>query len=339
MTFGETWGWGADKAASRAIFDAFVNAGGNFIDTANNYTAGTSEAYDGEFASDLRDEFVIATKYTLTLGNGNRADPNLGGNSRKSMMRSVEASLRRLQTDAIDILYLHMGDFTTPVEEVMRGADDLVRAGKVHYFAFSDTPAWIVAHAIALADRYGWPRPIAVQLPYSVLGRDPETDFFPMANHFDLAVITWGMLNGGTLTGKYNRSSEGPKRESDASEREKQAAARIMEIASRVGCSPAQLALSWVQAQEVNVVPILGARTADQLRDNLGVLDLTLDPETINELAAVSGFTPGFPRRFLTSPEIHELIFGSTYDLIDNHRDVFRHTLAGRGRRDMKGQW
>ena len=161
MTFGQDWGWGADKETSRAIFERYVEAGGNFVDTSNNYTDGSSEAYVGEFVTTSRDQFVLATKYTLRLANGNRRNFNEGGNSRKSMVRSVENSLRRLQTDYIDLLYLHMWDFMTPVEEVMRAMDDLVRAGKVLYVGFSDTPAWVIAYAVALAERLAgrvrWP--------------------------------------------------------------------------------------------------------------------------------------------------------------------------------------
>ena len=321
MTFGETWGWGADEATCGGILDAFAERGGNFVDTANNYTDGTSEEIVGRLIADRRDDFVIATKYTLAMANGNRSDPNLGGNSRKSMIRSVEASLRRLNTDYIDLLYLHMWDFTTPVEEVMRGVHDLVSSGKVHYFAFSDTPTWIVTYAIGLAERHGWPRPIAVQLPYSLLGRDPETDYFPMAESFDLSLLTWGMLSGGTLTGKYNKESDEPRRSSSASDRELEAAAKVVSLAADLGCTPSQLAIAWVRQQSSRAIPILGARTVAQAQDNLGVLDVSIPDDIMGQIDAITGFTPGFPRRFLTRPMVRDLVFGSTFAQLENHRD------------------
>src|SRR5215813_3083814 len=204
MTFGEDWGWGADKATSRAIFEHFTQAGGNFIDTSNNYTDGTSERFVGEFVKSERDRYVIATKYTLRVNPSDQKHINLGGNSRKSMHRSVENSLRRLDTDYIDMLYLHMWDYVTPVEEVLRGADDLIRAGKVLYFAFSDTPAWVVSFGVAKADDYGWSRPVALQIPYSITDRTVEDAELPMARSLDLAILPWGMLDGGILTGKYS---------------------------------------------------------------------------------------------------------------------------------------
>ena len=200
MTFGEDWGWGASKDASRAMFDAFADAGGNFIDTANVYTDGTSEAYVGEFVGSERDRFVIATKYT---GNLDPADPNAGGNHRKSLTRAVEGSLRRLGTDYIDLLWVHMWDHATPVEEVMRALDDLVASGKVLYVGVSDTPAWIVSEANMLADLRGWSRFVGLQIEYSLVERTPERDLLPMAQSRELTVLDWSPLASGALTGKY----------------------------------------------------------------------------------------------------------------------------------------
>lgn len=275
MTFGQDWGWGADKETSRAIFERYVEAGGNFVDTSNNYTDGSSEAYVGEFVTTSRDQFVLATKYTLRLANGNRRNFNEGGNSRKSMVRSVENSLRRLQTDYIDLLYLHMWDFMTPVEEVMRAMDDLVRAGKVLYVGFSDTPAWVIAYAVALAERLGWSRPVAVQLPYSMVSRDAERDVLPMARSLGLTVAAWGVLNGGVLTGKYNGDNDEPKRYGGASDNARSLAAAIAEIAAEIGRTPSQVAINWVR-QQAGVIPILGARTIAQMEDNLGALHFTV---------------------------------------------------------------
>ncbi len=199
MTFGEDWGWGASKEESRRIFDCFVEAGGNFIDTSCNYTNGTSEKLVGEFTRGDRDHFVIATKYGLTE---RKSDPNFGGNHRKNMRRSVEGSLRRLGTDYIDLLYLHMWDFTSPIEEVMRSFDDLVRSGKVLHIGFSDTPSWVVSSADMLAELRGWAPVLAFQGEYSLASRTPERDILPMVNALGLTFLAWGMLEGGELTGK-----------------------------------------------------------------------------------------------------------------------------------------
>lgn len=316
MTFGEDWGWGADKETSRQIFDCYVEAGGNFIDTSNNYTNGTSEQYVGEFIHQERDQFVVATKYTLRLENGNGRNFNEGGNSRKSMVRSVENSLRRLQTDYIDLLYLHMWDFMTPVEEVMRAMDDLVRAGKVLYVGFSDTPSWVTAYAVGLAERYGWTRPVAAQLPYSMVGRDAERDVLPMARTMGLAVMAWGLLDGGVLTGKYNDEGEDARRYEEASERAKELAAQLRAAAAEMGHTPAQVAVNWVR-QQAGVIPILGARTVAQIDENLGALEFELTEEQLVKLGSLKAFKRGFPLDFLTNDHVRGLIFGETFGLID----------------------
>ena len=196
MTFGETWGWGASREESRRIFDAYVEAGGNFVDTACNYTDGESEELLGEFLGANREQIVVATKYTLT---SRRDDPNAGGNHRKNMVQTLESSLRRLRTDYVDLLWLHMWDGLTPVEEVVRALDDLVSSGKVLYVGISDAPAWVVSQAVTLADLRGWSRFIAVQAPYSLGERDVERELLPMARSLDLAFTCWGMLAGGAL--------------------------------------------------------------------------------------------------------------------------------------------
>jgi aryl-alcohol dehydrogenase-like predicted oxidoreductase len=316
MTFGEDWGRGADKAASRHIFEAYVTAGGNFIDTSNNYTNGTSEKVVGELVAAERDQFVVATKYTLRLETGNPQNANEGGNSRKSMVRSVENSLRRLQTDYLDLLYLHMWDFMTPVEEVMRAMDDLVRAGKVLYIGFSDSPAWVIACAVRLAEQYGWARPVVTQLPYNFASRDAERELLPMARSLGLTVTAWGLLSGGVLTGKYNEEGDEPKRYDRAPDKQKETAAALQKIAAEIGRSPAQVAINWVR-QQPGVIPILGARTLAQMEDNLGALDFSLTDEQLNRLGQLSDFRPGFPLGFLTSDHVRQLIFGQTFDLID----------------------
>ncbi len=321
MTFGEDWGWGASKEESRKIFDAFAQAGGNFVDTAYNYTEGTSEAYVGEFIASDRDYFVVATKYTLRPTSANPHDPNAGGNNRKNMMKSVEKSLKRLKTETIDLLYLHMWEYITPIEEVMRGLDDLVRAGKVLYVGFSDTPAYIVSKAAALADLQGWSRPVAVQVPYSLASRDPEREIIPMAKEEDLAVLAWGILEGGVLTGKY-RDPAATKRYGGASQGSLSIGDKVVEIAHKVGCTPSQVAINWVrQPRKASIViPVLGARRLAQIQENLGALSFELPEECVQEIDALTNFRPGFPMDFLHDEEVIGLVHGKTYPSIDNHR-------------------
>ena len=204
MTFGKEWGWGASKEESRKIFDAYVDAGGNFIDTANIYTNGTSEKYVGDFASYDRERFVIATKYT---SNTRAGDPNAGGNHRKNMLQSLEASLRRLNTDYIDLYWVHAWDQTTPIEEMMRALDDMIKSGKILYIGISDAPGWIVSQANTLANLKGWTEFSCIQVEYSLIERTSERELLPMANALDIGITAWSPLGSGVLTGKYNKSS------------------------------------------------------------------------------------------------------------------------------------
>lgn len=316
MTFGENWGWGASKEESRRIFEAFLAAGGNFLDTSCNYTDGTSEMFIGEFIQGQRERLVIASKYSLTM---RKDDPNGGGNSRKNMMQTVEGSLKRLQTEYLDLLYLHMWDYTTPIEEVMRGFDDLVRQGKVLYVAFSDSPAWVISRAVTLAEQRGWARPVGVQIPYSLASRDVEREVLTMARHLDLAILPWGLIGGGVLTGKYNTESGEPRRYEGTSDRAKNIAAELGKLAAEIGRSPAQVAINWVRQQPGTVIPILGARTLKQMQDNLGCLEFALTDEQMSRLSALAGFSRGFPDNFLEDDEVHELIFGTSYDHVMNH--------------------
>jgi aryl-alcohol dehydrogenase-like predicted oxidoreductase len=313
MTFGDDWGWGAAKEESLKMFGAFAEAGGNFIDTANNYTNGTSEKFVGEFTKADRDHFVIATKYTLSEF---ATDPNFGGNHRKNMRRSVEGSLKRLDTDHIDLLWLHMWDGMTPVEEVMRALDDLVRAGKVLYVGISDTPAWVVSQANTLADLRGWSRFVAYEGLYSLASRAPERDILPMTQAMEMAYLPWGILEGGEITGKYNTPSEEPKRSSDTSERIKNMAAVLLELANETAHTPSQIAINWVRQRPFDMIPILGARSEVQLRDNLGSLDFELTAEQIERLDAASPIDLGFPHSFLSSTHVRGLIFGKTFPQI-----------------------
>lgn len=320
MTFGETWGWGASKAESKKMFDLFANEGGNFIDTSVNYTDGTAEEFLGDLLKADREHFVVATKYTLTKPDN--TDPNGGGNSRKNMMKSVERSLKRLQTDYIDVYYLHMWDYMTPVEEIARGLDDLVRQGKVNYVAFSDTPDYIVAEANARAELMGWSRFIGMQVPYSLLDRAVERSIIPMAKHWDMAVLPWGLLEAGILTGKFLNKVEDPTRidqeKLKLGEKSTKVVNEVKRIAEEVGKPMSQVAINWVRQQpKAQMIPILGARSEEQLKDNLAALDWQLSQEQWKCLDEISAIDLGFPHGFLDG---NKYIYGATYDKIDNHR-------------------
>jgi len=321
MTFGEDWGWGASKEESRKIFDAYARAGGNFVDTANRYTDGTSERFVGEFIAPDRDYWVLASKYTLLNREG---DPNAAGNHRKNMVQSLESSLRRLGTDYLDLLWLHAWDYMTPVEEIMRGLDDLVRAGKVLYVGISDTPAWIVAQANTLAELRGWTPFSALQIEYSLVERTPERELLPMARALDLAVTPWGILGSGVLTGKYNREDppeEGRAKEGRGQDSRMLEIARVVsDVAGEVGCTPSQVAIAWILKQPGVMVPLLGARTVDQLQDNLRGLIIDLDEDHLNRLDQATRVDLGFPHEFLAQDHIRNLTHAGTWDLIRNHR-------------------
>jgi aryl-alcohol dehydrogenase-like predicted oxidoreductase len=315
MTFGEDWGWGASKTESQAMFEAFAEAGGTFVDTANNYTDGTSERYLGEFVAADRDHFVLATKYTLSERKG---DLNFGGNHRKNLFRSLKASLERLGSDHVDLLWLHMWDDTTPVEEVMRALDDVVRMGLVHYVGISDTPAWVVSRANMLAELRGWSPFVAVQASYSLLNRDLERELLPMARRLGLAVSPWGSLAGGVLTGKYRRAEGATRYHRDrVSEQRLVVGDAVVALADELGRSPAQVALNWVRQQPGVILPLLGARSAEHLRDNLACLDFELDADQLARLSAASPIELGFPKGFLTSDGVRDLAFGDAFAHLD----------------------
>jgi aryl-alcohol dehydrogenase-like predicted oxidoreductase len=325
MTFGEEWGWGAPKDECRQVFDAYATAGGNFIDTANRYTEGTSEKFVGEFIHRDREHFVLATKYTLKMRNG---DPNFAGNHRKNLVQSVNASLKRLNTDYIDVLWVHAWDFLTPVEEVMRGLDDLVRQGQVLYVGVSDTPAWVVAQANTLADLRGWTRFVGLQIQYSLVERTPERDLLPMARAFDIAVTPWAILGRGVLSGKYNEDPQADGRAGKwgLASRSLEIARAVEGVAKEIGCTPAQVAIAWLRQQPGVIIPILGARTAAQLDDNLGALNVALSAEHMDRLEAVSQVELGFPHDFLAG--VRDIVYGGVYDQIDNHRRPASGALA-----------
>ena len=327
MAFGEDWGWGAPKEETGRIIDAFAEAGGNFIDTADNYTNGTSERYIGELIANERDWWVLATKYTLSM---DPSDPNGGGNHRKSLVRALDGSLKRLGTDRVDLLWVHIWDFVTPAEEVMRALDDQVRAGKVLYVGISDTPAWIVSKANTLAELRGWTPFVALQLQYSLIERSIEREFLPMARNLDLATTAWSPLGFGMLTGKYQRGitpSEDHGRLGHAgigpmflNDRNFDVAETAQQVAAEVGATSAQVALAWLLSRPGIVIPIVGTRRESQIRDNLGALDIELSDDQLGRLDEVSKIDLGFPHEFIKSPGTRELAFGNSYSLLDDHR-------------------
>ena len=329
MTFGEDWGWGASVDESRKIFDTFVEAGGNFIDTANGYTDGSSEKIVGELIAQDRERFVVATKYSFPLRmNESKGDPNASGNHRKNLVQSLEGSLKRLNTDYIDLFWLHAWDFTTPVEEVMRSLDDVVRQGKVLYIGISDAPAWIIAQANTIAQYQGWTQFVALQIEYNLIQRTPERDLLPLAKAFDLAVTPWSPLAGGVLTGKYNKPLQPGEEQGrfanaaagSISERSLAIADVVSQVAFEIGRTPSQVAIAWLRAQSGIIIPIIGARKLTQFQDNLASLDVTLSAEHLQRLNEVSQIELGFPHDFLQSDMVRDRLFGGTFNTIENHR-------------------
>ena len=289
MTFGEDWGWGTAKDEARKVYDAFREAGGNFIDTANLYTNGTSESFLGEFMEGHRQSVVLATKYTNAFPG---TDPNAAGNQRKNMMQAVEASLKRLKTDYIDLYWVHIWDQITPVEEVMRGLDDLVRAGKVLYTGISDAPAWWIAQANTLAHLRGWSPFVGLQIEYSLIERTVERELIPMAKALNIGVTAWSPLAGGVLTGKYHGhgSPEQARMNTDMVKdfmpervRSDRIVAAVKSVSDETGRSMAQVALAWLRYRPVPVIPIIGARKLSQFQDNLASFDLTLSADQLKD--------------------------------------------------------
>jgi aryl-alcohol dehydrogenase-like predicted oxidoreductase len=306
MTFGEDWGWGATVPESQALLSRFLDRGGNFVDTANAYTKGHSEVIIGDFfaaAPGRRDRVVIATKFFSNLYPG---DPNGGGAGRKSVIEACEQSLRRLKTDYIDLYWMHCWDVHTPIDETMRALDDLVRAGKVRYLGFSDTPAWKVAQAQTQAMFKGWAPLVALQIEYSLLERTVEGELIPMALELGLGVTPWSPLRGGALSGKYTRANAGRvtaergARVTDyLTERTYTIVDELMRIAGELNATAAGVAVAWLQAKPGVASTIIGARRLDQLDQNLAALDVTLTPAHLAALDKLSEPTLGFPAAFL----------------------------------------
>ena len=322
MTFGEEWGWGSAKDEARKVYESYREAGGNFIDTANVYTNGSSERFVGEFIKDDRESIVLATKYSNAVPG---KDANAAGNHRKSMVQAVEASLKRLQTAYIDLYWVHIWDGFTPVEEVMRALDDMVRHGKVLYVGISDAPAWWVAQANTLAHLRGWSPFVGLQVEYSLIERTPERELMPMAQALNIGFTAWSPLAGGVLTGKYHGhgSSEQGRLSSDMLKDfrpEQQRADRVVgavkQVSDQVGRSMAQVALAWLRYRAVPVIPILGARKLSQLQDNLASFDVALSADQVKILEDASHIDLGFPQELYGKEFPRALRYGGMRDQI-----------------------
>ncbi|MDR6901991.1 aldo/keto reductase [Rhizobium miluonense] len=321
MTFGTEWGWGADKEAARAIFNAYVDAGGNFFDTADAYTGGTSETWLGEFIAErgLRDDAVIATKFTMNLA---AQTPNAAGNGRKNILRAVEGSLKRLNTDYIDLYLMHCWDRLTPPEEAMRTFDDLVRSGKVRHVGLSDVPAWYASRAQAIAEYRGYEPISALQLEYSLAERNIENEFVPFGTRYGAGIMAWSPLASGLLSGKYRPSSQGETAGrletvrgttnpgfQKFNERNWAIVAELEKVAGELGRSMAQVAVNWAMTQPGIASIIVGATKLEQLKDNLGALEFTIPHELCQRLDDVSAVPSTFPYSFF-GPEIQGSLTG-----------------------------
>jgi aryl-alcohol dehydrogenase-like predicted oxidoreductase len=309
--FGTRWGHGAERGEAKRVFDAYVEAGGNFIDTADSYQFGESEEIVGDFIAADRDFFVVASKFTL--GTNDTYGISRTGNSRKNMVRSVEDSLKRLKTDRIDLYWAHFADGVTPMEEIVRAFDDLVRSGKILYAGLSNFPAWRVSRADLLAELRGWAPIAGIQIEYSLAERTADRELLPMAEALGLGVALWSPLGGGFLTGKYRQSNEGRINSrlavlvhTEKSARETAILDAVLEVAKQAGASPTEIAIAWLlykgRESSTSLIPILGSRTTEQLSSTLGALETKLSSDQIERLDAVSAVPLGTP---------HEQINGS----------------------------
>jgi aryl-alcohol dehydrogenase-like predicted oxidoreductase len=319
MTFGEDWGWGTDPETSHRLMDVYVDAGGNAIDTANAYTNGHSEKIVGDWLAarpGRRDRLVLGTKFFWNLHVG---DPNGGGAGRKAVIDQLEASLRRLQTDYVDLLWLHNWDRFTPLEETLRVLDDLVRDGKVRYVGFSDVPAWVASEAQTMARLRGWSPITAFQLEYSLLARTVEGEHLDMCEAHGIGVMPWSPLKNGRLSGKYRRDAQDPadaRRQSYAAgipDAEWPIIDALCTVAGELGASPAATAIAWVQQRPAVASTLIGARTVEQLQANLAALEVVLTPEQLDRLDAVSAPTLGFPAMYAGSQGMAQFA-GATVD-------------------------
>jgi len=322
MTFGTHWGWGSEENIARTIFDRYLEAGGNFLDTADGYTNGQSEEMVGKFIGErgLRDQVVLATKFTFNALQGN---PNTGGNGRKNIYRALDASLRRLKTDFIDLYWLHAWDTVTPVEEVVSTLNDLVHNGKIRHYGFSDTPAWYLARARTLAEKEGKEPLVALQLEYSLIERNIEREHIPAAQELGMALCPWSPLAGGFLSGKYKREGDSGTGEGRLEvqkgnpifnrfkDRNWQVLDAVVAVAKELGRKPAQVALNWVATQPGSTSTIIGATKTEQLADNLAAIEFTIPTELRRRLDEASALEPVHPYIFFGGP-IQTMIHGGT---------------------------
>lgn len=352
-TFGTNWGpLGSDFAESQRIFNAFTEAGGNFIDTSNRYQESQSEQFLGELIHPDRDRYVLATKYSLFDGLSDGADPNGCGNHRKNLFRSVEGSLQRLKTDYIDLLWIHIEDFTTPIDEILRALNDLIAQGKVLYAGASNFPAWWLARANTIAEFQGWHPFIATQLEWSLVERSSEPEFMPLSAELDIGLVSWSALAGGMTTGKYNRPADpnelyrlkdhvDPEQNlfwSAATKRNLAIMEEVVKITAEIGRPCAQVSLRWLMQQPVVNIPVFSARTLAQAKEDLGACEFELTPEQMAKLDQASlpalnsvlpevGAYP-YPMLEYGSPALpnfysRALLFGQVEYKILNHRRKF----------------
>ncbi|MCB0324901.1 MAG: aldo/keto reductase [Bdellovibrionales bacterium] len=310
MTFGEQWGWGSDDETATAVLEHYLERGGNFIDTANIYTKGYSEAFIGSYfagrkstvSNPPRDRVVLATKF---MGNMYLRDPNGGGAGRKSIIAACEQSLRRLQTDYIDLYWAHFWDQHTPLEEMVRALDDLVRSGKVRYVGLSDHPAWVCAKCQHLAQELRAGHFIALQIEYSLAQRTVEGELMPMARHYGMGVTPWSPLKGGILSGKFTRNNH-PTEDTRTKPENRHLSDKnyaiideLIAIAKEASATPAQIALRWLSLQPGVSSIIIGARKLSQLQENLSALEVTLSEEQLQRLDTASAVEQAFPFDFV----------------------------------------
>lgn len=311
MTFGDDWGWGASEELCKELVATFLDAGGNFIDTANFYTNGSSEKILGNILEGIRPEIVLGSKYSLMT---DKKNINSGGNHRKNMIKSVEDSLRRLKTDYLDIYWVHIIDRYTPIEEVLRGLEDLVRSGKILHTGISDTPAWNIAQANAIAKERNWTSFSAIQAEYSLIERTSERELIPMSEAENMTVLAWSPLGGGLLSGKYN-SKDKAIIEGSRLEKSKRLTVHnlaiadvVIEIAKEKNVSPATVSLAWIRRNPI-IIPIIGSRKLEQLKDNLTCLDVELNQDQLNRLEQVSKIELGFPHDFIQGKGVQDILY------------------------------
>jgi aryl-alcohol dehydrogenase-like predicted oxidoreductase len=296
-----------DATTARELFTRYAEAGGNVIDTASKYTEGASERIVGDLVKGDRDRFVLATKYTIST---DPTDPNAAGNHRKSLRRSLEQSLTRLGTDHVDLLWVHIWDPDTPVEETMRALDEVVRSGKVLYVGLSDSPAWVLARAQTLAEWHDWSPFAGLQVPYNLLERDVERELLPAATTLGLSVAAWSPLAQGTLAGRTTT------RRGEVGERQQAVYRAVRSVADELGVTPSQVAIAWTRSRGAPVHPIVAGSTTAQLDDNLGAAGLVLPDEAVRRLDAASPVELGFPHDFMKATR--EFVFGAADERVDS---------------------